>query len=174
MDEMIQLGFMCSIIAVFLLTILLKKLFRKDNSFKCKYDERQQLVRGRGFQYGFFGWLIFNSFYILLETGFGKQYMDTSMALFSGLVTGIIIYASYAIWNEGYFSLNIYPKRVVAVLAFVMVLNIICGIHNIKEGILKNGKLTFLSGANLICAAALMIVLTVLAVKWCFDQRKAE
>lgn len=175
MDNMIQTGFLCGMAAACFLVVLLKKLVYKGSLFKCRYDERQQLVRGRGFQYGFFGWIFFTAGYIVLDTGFGKRYLDTSMALFLGLMIGAVIYASYAIWHEGYFSLNIYPKRFMGVMTAVTVLNIICSVHFIFEGELcRDGMLTFFGGSNLVCAAASLTVLFVLAAKYGYDHRKAE
>lgn len=59
-----------------LLVLLLLKTTKNDGSIKCKYDERQELVRGRGFKY----------------------------ALFTiGAIIGMMVYVIYAIWNEAYF-----------------------------------------------------------------------
>lgn len=174
MNTMMGAGFLCGAAAGICLLIVMKKLMKKDRSAKCQYDERQQMVRARGFQYGFFGWLIFDAVYIALDIGLGIQYMDTAMALLSGMLIGISIYASYAIWNEGYFSLNTYPGRVTAFLAAAAVLNIICAVRHLEEGLLKDGMLTFLKGANLICAAAAILVFAVLIAKWCSDRRKEE
>lgn len=156
------------------LVLLLLKAAKKGGSIKCKYDERQQLVRGRGFKYGFFGWMAFNGIYIFMDIGLEVQCMDTSMVLLSGMLVGVMVYASYCIWNDGYFSLNENPKRAMAILAAASLLNIACAAYRIQEGLLENGVLTFLNGSNLSVAALSVILLAVLFVKWGSDHRKPD
>ena len=44
------MGVVCGILVGLLLMVVILKLTKTDGSLKCKYDERQQLVRGKGFQ----------------------------------------------------------------------------------------------------------------------------
>lgn len=169
-----RLGFLAGVVAGCILVVLFLWMTKKDGSIRCKYDERQQLVRGRGFQYGFFSWMIFNGIEILLDVGFEKQYMDTSMSLYFGMVVGVAVYVSYNIWHDGYFSLNENPKRAISLLVAMTVLNGACGAFRVHEGLLENGVLTLLNGANLLLAVAMLLILSVLFVKWHSDQKRTE
>lgn len=170
-NMMHMLGFLCGLIVACIATVIVKKGFLG----KCKYDERQQIVRGKGFRSGFFGWMMFNGIYIVADIGFEIEVMDTSLAMFSGMLIGAVICVSYCIWNEGYFSLNDNPKRVIIVLAAIALLNGICSIYAIHKGVLlQNGTLTFLYGSNLFCALASVLILMIVFLKWGVGQRKEE
>ena len=49
------LGFVCGLIAVILVSLLLRTIFRKKAAFSGNQsDERQRAVQGVGYKYGFF------------------------------------------------------------------------------------------------------------------------
>lgn len=107
-------GALVGIIAGVVLAAVLLKLTKKDGSMRCRYDERQEVVRGRGFKYGFFTMLI----YFAAETLFGsflELFADRSVISFIGLCLGVAVYAVYGIWKDAYISLNENPKRVIIV-----------------------------------------------------------
>lgn len=173
-NEMIRIGFLTGIILGCCFLVLFLKVTKKDGSIKCKFDERQQLVRGRGFKYGFFGYIIFNAACIVTDISLEKWFMDMSMTLLCGMLVGVAIYGSYSIWNDGYFSLNENPKRIVPLLAVITMLNMLCAAYRIHNGLLENGKLTFLNGCNLFTGTTCLFLLLVLLVKRGCDHRKAE
>lgn len=173
-SEMMRLGFLTGIIIGCCFVIWFLKVTKRDGSLKCKYDERQQMVRGRGFKYGFFGWMIFNAVCIVTDIGWEERYMDQSMTLFCGMLIGIAIYASYSIWHDGYFSLNENPKRIMAILIVVTMLNIVCAAYQIENGLLENGVLTLLNGCNLSVAITSLFLLIVIFVKWNSDRRNLD
>lgn len=43
------IGVMVGLVVGLLAAAMFLKFIKKDHSWKCKYDERQELVRGRGF-----------------------------------------------------------------------------------------------------------------------------
>lgn len=163
MNEMMRMGFLTGILVGGIGILLFWKLTKKDGSRKCIFDERQQIVRGQAFKYGFFGWMIFDGLCILADTGLQIQYMDKSMELFSGMLVGLIIYGSYSIWHDGYISLNENPKRIMAILTAAALLNMACAAWRIQEGLLENEILTFLNGANLfVCMTAVLFLILML------------
>lgn len=173
-SEGMRLGFLIGVLVGCFLWVFILKMTRKGRNLKCKYDERQQLVRGCGFKYGFFSWMIFNGACITTDLGFEKQYMDTPMVLYCGMVVGVAVYVMYSIWNDGYFSINENPKRVIALLIAITVLNGACAASRIQEGLLENGVLTLINGANLFLAVASLLILIVLFVKQYSDKKKPE
>ncbi len=169
-----RIGFLAGIITGCCVAVLLFKMMKKDRSAKCKYDERQQIVRGRGFQYGFFGWMAFNGFCIVADIGLEVHFMDLSMTLFCGMVIGTAIYVSYSVWHDGYFSLNENPKRVLSILITATALNVACAVYRIHNGLLEHGVLTFLNGANLMIAIVMVFLLAVMFVKWAAERRNQD
>lgn len=175
-EIMHRMGFLAGILSGGILAILLVRLTRTDRTFKCKYDERQQLVQGRAFKYGFFGWMLFDAFCILADLGLEVRWMDRASLLFSGMLVGITVYASYSIWYDGYFSLNQKPAQVLSILVSIAVLNAVCAVRQIyvHQGLLENGVVSFYYSCNLFMAAVSVFLLTVVAVKYRFDCKKAE
>lgn len=173
-DEMMRMGFLTGIIVGCVLLLLFIRLSKRSGSGKCSFDERQQIVRGRGFKYGFFAWLIFDAVCIVTDIGLEERFMDLSLTLLSGMLIGLAVYASYCIWNDGYISLNQSPKRIMIILAAGGILNLVCAAYRIQQGMLENGKLTFLNGSNLFVAVTALFLLAVFIAKRCADRRDTE
>ena len=147
---------------------------KRDGSIKGKYDERQQVVRGRAFQYGFVGWMIFTAFCILSDIGLEIQFMDLSMTLFCGMLIGVTIYVVYSVWYDGYIPLKKNPKRILKILITVTLMNALCAVYRIRHGLLEHGVLTFLNGVNLLLTVAFTILLTVMFVKWTKERQNTD
>ncbi|MBO5302691.1 MAG: hypothetical protein J6A92_01425 [Lachnospiraceae bacterium] len=159
------------ITALFILVFL--KFTKKDGNIKCRFDERQNIIRGKGYKYAFFTLLIYNAL-ILVIGNVLEMYMDREMIMFIGICLSVIVYAAYAIWNEGYFSLNENPKRVMIIFGVVGVINLISGISSIVSGeIIENGKVSF-RAMNLLCAVLMFSVLIVLAIKTICNREEDE
>lgn len=173
-DEMMRMGFLTGIIVGCVLLLLFIRLSKRSGSGKCSFDERQQIVRGRGFKYGFFAWLIFDAVCIVTDIGLEERFMDLSLTLLSGMLIGLAVYASYCIWNDGYISLNQSPKRIMIILAAGGILNLVCAAYRFQQGMLENGKLTFLNGSNLFVAVTALFLLAVFIAKRCADRRDTE
>lgn len=172
------LGFITGIgivfVICFILIIILIKSTKKDGSIKCKYDERQDLVRGRGFKYAFFTLLIYNL--VIPMCGICEiEFPADSYALFMiGAIIGLLVYVIYAIWNEAYFSLNENPKKVMIAFAFIGLVNLGFGIMRMVEGkFLTNGKLTF-DSINFLLGIVFVLIFITLAAKQIVNKREEE
>lgn len=156
-----------------LLAIVLK-ITKKDGSIKCKYDERQQLVRGKGFKYAFFTLIIYNFLVTMLDSSMERQYVESGVLMITGVMIGAFVYAVYCIWNEGYFSLNENPKRVLIAFGVIALVNIGIGILSCIRGVVfVNGVLT-INCMNLLCGILLLMIFFVVIVKWICRQREEE
>lgn len=61
-----------------------------------------------------------------------------------GIVLGLVVYVSYAVLNEGYFSLNENPRRVVILFAIIAAGNLLIGLAQITLGrFFVNGVISF-------------------------------
>lgn len=164
-----QLGFflggLFTVIIGGIFIVLILRYTKTDRSVKCKYDERQQLIRGVGFKYGFFALIIYNaaaSFLISIEE---KPHIDYAAIMLMGMLFGLFVYAVYCIWNEGYFSLNENPRRVVVAFIVIAILNFGVGFRSYLHGILiENGMLT-VQCINILCGILLVMLLLVMAAK---------
>ena len=159
-------GFLLVFVAIFVVRMIVSKKLGGVPTGKCNFDERQELVRGKAFKYGFFTMMACN---IIL--GFGPDILEVelpmanSVAMFLSLAIGLVVFASYAIWNEGYFSLNERPKSMMILFGFIAVVNTISAIMNYHQGkMFADGKLTFFA-MNAVCAGMFVLIFIVLFAK---------
>lgn len=159
------LGALLAAIIGVLFIFAMKKYTKTDNSLKCKYDERQQLIRGTGFKYGFFTLMLCNVVAAFLVSVEKKQYIDHAVLMFTAILLGIFVYVAYCIWNESYFSLNENPKRVVIVFILVALFNFGVGYRGFRHGeLMKDGMLT-VHCLNILCGILFLMLFFVMAAK---------
>ncbi|MBD5464619.1 MAG: hypothetical protein HDR22_02165 [Lachnospiraceae bacterium] len=162
----------CGFIAGVLFTILFLALTKTDKNVKCKFDERQELVRGKGFQYGFFSMLICNVLFTCMELAEMPLFAEFEVLILISSIIGIGVCAVYCIWNEGYFALNENKKRLMILFAVISVMNFIFGgVWIYQDMVIQNGKLTYYS-INLFCGLLFIIIfLTMLLKRICKDGK---
>ena len=121
----------------FVLIIIMKT----DRSMKCKYDERQELIRGRGFKYGFFSIIGMTLIFACFREELSKI-MDTLIQDFAIVMVGLIVYVVYCIWNDAYFALNESKTKIAIIFFAIAVVNIIlCFMQASVGNMFVNGRL---------------------------------
>lgn len=174
MNSGYMLGVLCGGLISIILVAVLLRLTKKDGSIKCKYDERQQAVRGRGFKYGFFTLMFYDLVYAWIDEILGRRYFENSVGMFVGIFLGVLVYVSYCIWHEGYFSLNENPKKVLIVFAVIAIMNFAVFAVQLNRGnVIENGILTFRC-VNLLCGIMFLIVFGVLLIKAICNKKEME
>ena len=174
MNDWMALGILCGAVVGLLIVVILLRLMKTDGSSKCKFDERQELVRGRGFKYAFFTLMIYSMVYGYMDMFLAEKKIDTMTGTMIGVMLGIVVYAVYSIWNEGYFSLNEDPKRVIIIFAIIAVVNFMLAGMNIADGkMIEDGVLTFRS-MNLFCGIMFVIIGGVLMLKKALNAKEDE
>lgn len=142
-----------------------------DGARKPKFDERQELVRGRGYKYAFFTLLV----YLVVYGMIGYSWFAPLAGAFLGIVIGIAVYAGYTIWHDAYFALNEKRRMYIILFAVITVINGAAGISNILQGrIVENGIITGGGSINLMCAVLCMVVLVMLLIKEIASHREEE
>ena len=153
--------------------VLLILFMNKDRRFKCRYDERQELIRGKSFKYAFYALIAC----LVTDIMFGElldQVMARDAVGMLYLCIGVIVLSVHGILNDGYFSLNDNPKRVVTVFLTLFLMNFAGTLFYIFNGLLvKNGKLTD-RVINLMCAVTLLIIVLVMLVKTAGKKQQEE
>lgn len=172
-------GFSTSFLAVIFLSwlIIWRRMRRKRNS-RCRYDERQEIVHGRGYRYAFWTLMFYDILYFIMDSCLEKKLIDGSAAIFLGVCIAITVYVSYCIWNESYFGLNNSGTRVqiyyLIMFGVIGALNLYVGIRNIIAGTwMEDGRLTFES-ANLFCGIMLLVIVTEILMKQMRDRKEEE
>lgn len=160
-----MLGVVCGVLIGVIVLVILMKWMKKDGSYKCKFDERQELVRGRGFKYGFYTMIVCNMVYAVVATAFDKPIIEAWTAMILIAILGVVVYAVYSIWNEGYLALNENPKRVMIGFGAIAIFNIAISIMNLKHGRLIEDGIIQPEIVNLLCGLMLLLIVAVMMVK---------
>lgn len=157
-------GMFCGVFFGIFLVAILIRLMRKDRSLKGKYDERQEIVRGRAYKIGFYVLLIGIAAEIFLNN-FISSYISSNILNFAVLCFGVLAYACYCIWNEAYFALNDSPKRFLIISAFIGIINIGSGLVAIahEEVVLTDPFPTGIT--NLLCGFLFIVIFITLIAK---------
>lgn len=169
------IAILCGIAASILFAIFTLALTKTDNNVKCKFDERQEFIRGKGFKYGFFSMLICNALFVCMELAEIPLFAEFEVLILIGSAIGIGFWVVYCIWNEGYFALNEDKKKLMILFAVIAIMNfIVGGIQLARGNVIQNGKLTYYS-TNFICGFLFIVIfLTMLLKKVCRDGKDEQ
>ena len=165
--------FVGAFVGIVIVAIILK-LTKTDKSNKCKYDERQQLVRGKGYQYGFFSMMAVCVISIFLHIGEVPLKIEESVIYFVIILVGVGVYASYCILKDSYFALNENKKTVLILFGAVGVMNLFTGIGKIMDGqMVENGVVGY-DCINFLCGILFLVIFIMLLVKNALDKREDD
>lgn len=106
-----------------------------DRKIKTRYDERQELVRGKAYKYSFYFLCIAMGALVLVDMVPLNLPVSYGFIIFTSLLIALGIYTTYAISHDGYVGLN--EKKGTASIAFlfIAIANLIIGILNMVRGI---------------------------------------
>lgn len=146
-------------------------LFVQRKKTEKKYDERQDIIRGIGYKYGFFAMLIYNTMAYIIYLCNVNLPVSADVLFIFGILLGAIVVATYCIWKDAYYALNENRKQVNTLLGVIGALNIGIGIMNCFQGnAIENGKLG--TGAiNLVCGVLFIYIFIIIMVKSIVDKR---
>lgn len=167
-------GLAFGIVTALIIFALIWKFSKK--SMKGQFDERQELVRGRGYKYACFTLLGLLTLDLLLESygTFETLPVSRALALFFIILAGVMVYALYCIKNDSYFGVGTDTRTYRAVMWVVIVSNAISGFSNLKDGAMVNGKLAFGPCASLLfCLAFVIIMIALYVKKYRLDKEEA-
>ncbi len=156
---------------LFVIALIFFVIITTDKSMKTMYDERQKIIQGRGYKYGFFTLCILNIFIVGTEERLSK-YMEHGLLVFLSMAIALLVFTGYCIFNEAYIGLNEKPSRAVIALLFIAAINIFNGIMNysnhrlIKDGVIKTEAI------NLVCGFLMIAVVVMIGIKKLIDKKK--
>ncbi len=162
-----------TVLGVILLVILLV-LAQKDNSLKQNYDERQELLRGKGAKYSVYTMFLLDIVLFLLEAAGVSLPMSPGMASFFNVLVVGGVYAVYCIWKDAYFALNQKAGVFIGVFLVAGIINLFMGIKAFSDGVaIQNNQLTIRS-MNLFCAIMVLVVCGALILRKVCKDREEE
>lgn len=161
------------LIGVILFVILLAAA-QKDNSMKQNYDERQELLRGRGAKYGLYTMFFLNMILFLVEMVGVSLPMSAGLALLISIWAGGGVFAVYCIWNEAYFALNQKANVFIGFFSIVAAMNMIIGLQAFFDGTAIQKNQFTLRSMNLFCGIMMIVLCGALILKKVFRDREEE
>ena len=158
-------GLAFGIVAALIIFVIVWKFSNKHT--KGKFDERQELVRGRGYKYAAFTMLCMITLDLLIESfgAFEVLPVTRELALFVIILIGVMVYAVYCIKNDSYFGVGMDTRTYRAVMWIVIVCNAISGVNGLREGALVDGKMEFGPWASILFCIAFAIIMISLSAK---------
>lgn len=138
------------------------------------YDERQQLVRYKGFRMALFVLIFVLVCMCLIESIAGRHIIDMDAATIIGICISVGVHVLYCIWNEGYFPVN-YKRKSFIIMSLAMTVLFICfSMDSIESGeIIVDGVLTGSCG-NLVCAVLFALICIVNFIKLAMEKKEDE
>lgn len=151
---------------------LLAFLFKKK-VLDMHFDERQELARGKAFQYGFFTLLIAVYAYGVSDVMFGR-WCDVLAGVSICLAVGLCVFAITCILKDAYLSLREKPRTVMTMFALISAVNLgLGGMYAVSGDLVESGVLTF-RAVNPILGFATLVILIVYIVNHLLRSREEE
>ena len=166
-----NVGFAVGILLGLILVAIIFAVKKKKRG-KGEYDERQELIRCRGYKIAYFTLMICTAFVLCFKAGDGFKYVDTDTAFVISIMISIVVFAIYCIIKDGYFGVFEKPKSVLVELFIIGVANLVIGLVN-KEKWFVDGKLS-MGSTNIICAVTILIVTLAGMIKLLLVKREDE
>ena len=152
-----NMGIFLGILIVTVLGLIYKKKFSKGEV--KKYDELQELIRGRAYKHGFKSMVISILLLLFAEFLVGRAFLDKWVYSLIIIIVGSCVFAVYTIVFDAYFYISMNRKKYIRVLVIATVINIICAILMVfSGGLVVNGMLTIKS-INIFVVLMLLVVM---------------
>ena len=130
------------------------------------FDERQQLLRGKAFQAGFFTMMIFSFLYwVLVRLVLERPLMEDGLSALVSVMVGVGVFGFYCILHDAFFTVQNKPRNYIILFAATTLCQIPAAINNIQNGrVVENGVLTF-GVIPIVCAVLFLGILTAIVCK---------
>ena len=169
-----MIGLAIGITVGLIICIFVFRYMNKDKKMVTKYDEMQDIVRGRAYKYSFWVLLILIAILACLDLGGIDLPMERLVLYFMLIFISVLVQTGYCIWNDAYIGINTNVKRFVIVAVVISAINLLSACMAIKTGnMVVDGKLST-PFINFLCAVLFLIVGIEIVVKNAIDKRSAE
>ena len=151
---------------------LLALLFKKK-VLDMHFDERQELARGKAFQYAFMTLIACAYLYGVSDVCIGR-WCDVLTGVTICIALSIGVFAITCILKDAYLSLREKPGTIMTIFFLLAVMNLgLGGLYHHTGAIIENGVLTF-RAVNPILGGTLLVILIVYIINFLLRDRKEE
>lgn len=148
------------------------RFLNKDGSIKTKYDERQDIARGKSYRFGFWGLCAALFALILLDSAEIVIPAEPIVIYFSIFFVGAVALCVHSIFNGSYFGINNMQSKWISFFIFFGVINgLISVMAYVNGSLIVDGQLT-VSFVNVLCCLMLVIAIIAIGIKKLIDNRE--
>ncbi len=166
-------GITAGIIVGLIICIFLFKYMNRDKKIMTKYDERQEMARGKAYKYGFWASMIATAFVMVFDVA-GITLATSFTKYFFILFVGIVVQVTYSIWNDAYYGINTNKKRLIVICIVAGIINLLSVVANIMGGQFIVDGIISDAGANALCCILMLYAGILLIIKDMKDRNSGS
>lgn len=166
----LHIVFVVTMLLGILASMLVTLCIKKKDFFSCDYDERQLLVRGKSFKYGFITLMIYFGAVFFLQVSSEQRWIEDYIVTTLGICLGILVFAGYSIWNDAYLSFKNSPGKYIVLLTAAGLINLMMTF--IPTLLLGEESRLYLM--NLMVGITALLLVLLFAVKRIKDSKQEE
>lgn len=155
------------VLTIFIVALIIKMKLRKDGD---RYDERQILIRGKGYKISFMTVILLNIFYAGFFYGPSRDVVSPQLVIMAIVFIGIMVYTIYCIFNDAYVGVGQKIGKWTILMIFVIVSNVVAAIYTKEPGLNNDGFVTE-GSINALIAIVFTCILGALLIKQLIDKR---
>ncbi len=157
-----------------IICIFVFKYMNTDKKMGTKYDEMQEIARGRGYKYSFWTLLICFALFFIFDSDKLDLPFTRPVLYFLAIMIAILVQTTYCIWHDAYIGINTNVKRFVIVAVVVTAINLLAAVAAVKGGTMfTDGKLQT-PFINFLCALLFGILGVEVLIKHAYDKKNPE
>lgn len=160
------------VMAGIVLGILLMKVVNRNSKIKTDYDERQDIVRGKGYRLGFYTLVACVGIMSVLRFGGVGIPMEGGIAEFTEIVVAVGIMTVYDIWKDAFWGLNNNRSRYMIIIAVLAVINCIPVITACRNGYMVEDGVLQQPFVNLLAGVLLAVIAIAIGLRNAADARE--
>ena len=174
MNGYASVGMAIGIMVGLVLCVILFKIANKDHKVKSQYDERQEMIKGRGYKYSFYTMMFCEVVVMLLEMSGVELPIESYLVHTIAILIGCLVLCIHSIWNGVYWGLNNDRKRYTAIIIFAVILNIIPLVGAIASDSLSGHGINSIPVLNVIVLIWMAIIGIAALAKKVVDSKTSE
>ena len=172
MNTAMALGFVTGILIVAIVCTVMAKMAKKKGCVgRGKYDERQQIARGKAFTWAYAVLLVYLAVWMVFRTMEIPFFMEGASVIIGALLS-IAVFVGYSIFHDAYFKASESPRTWLIIISAVSLLNLGIGMGKLLRGETIADRLY--NNFNLFVGALFVVVLACVVVKRTLDRREED
>ena len=151
-------GLAVGVLIGLLICVILFKFMNRDKGILTKYDEKQEIERGKGYKWGFYALLICEALQAIVGSSGMKIPLEPFSLHFIAIVIGVLVQVMYCVWHDAYVGINTNLGRFALVAVLAGGINFAVAIMAIIKGNMIEDGMLQTPFVNLICGLMFVVM----------------